>query len=78
MSRSGRLRVGMAHPCTILRAGRAWHHALFPSRLDRRLTRCIDQTVASRWHASDTTDVASDAALDGHADVAIGIVPQQV
>eukprot|EP00966_Prymnesium_polylepis_P047637 1103210-Prymnesium_polylepis.1 len=30
------------------------------------------------WHASDTTDVASDVALDGHADGAIGIVPQHV
>eukprot|EP00966_Prymnesium_polylepis_P017732 408561-Prymnesium_polylepis.1 len=32
MRRSGRLRVGLAHPCTLLRAGRTWHHVLFPSR----------------------------------------------
>ena len=32
MHRFGQLRVGMAHPCTLLRAGRTWHHALFPSR----------------------------------------------
>ena len=24
--------MGHAHPCTLLRAGRTWHHALFPSR----------------------------------------------
>ena len=30
--RFGHQRVGHAHPCTLLRAGRTWHHALFPSR----------------------------------------------
>ena len=30
--RLGHRRVGHAHPCTLLRAGRTWHHALFPSR----------------------------------------------
>eukprot|EP00966_Prymnesium_polylepis_P210113 4866277-Prymnesium_polylepis.1 len=32
----------------------------------------------SRWREPDTQDVASDAALDGYADGAIGIVLQHV
>eukprot|EP00966_Prymnesium_polylepis_P004688 107641-Prymnesium_polylepis.1 len=37
--RSGQLRVGWAHPCTLLRAGRTCrHHALFPSLDVRQLT----------------------------------------
>eukprot|EP00966_Prymnesium_polylepis_P196838 4561317-Prymnesium_polylepis.1 len=37
----------MAHPCTLLRAGRTWHHALLPSR--RRWS-------ADQVHRSDRRD----------------------
>eukprot|EP00966_Prymnesium_polylepis_P077753 1801649-Prymnesium_polylepis.1 len=49
MHRSGQQRVGVAHTCTLLRAGRTWHHALFrlpvsASRLTHQVHRS-DRTV---------------------------------
>eukprot|EP00966_Prymnesium_polylepis_P213573 4945976-Prymnesium_polylepis.1 len=71
----------MAHPCTLLRAGRTWHHALFQSRRasHRSYRRYGTHPTPYGTHPTPSSqDVASDAYLDGHADGAIGIVPQHV